>query len=269
MAIICKRCGRQYDVTLFQFGRTIRCDCGENVTQGAETVPGGVAVESESAGLGYLTPPSPDNLFLYVIRHGTTVWNQSGRIQGQQDIELSDEGRAEAERTRDVLAAVPFEGAYTSDLRRSAETAEIILRGRGLPLFKTPDLREEDYGAWSGKTYAEIARRWPDQCEARERDRVNSHPEGGESLGELRARVIAKLDEIARTCRRGNVLVVTHGGPVFVFVSHVMDPGGELRGNFTVRNCAINIVALTRFGWKLQVLNDTCHLKQCQMSESE
>jgi len=36
VAVLCKRCGRQYDVTLFQFGRTVRCDCGEEVGLGAE-----------------------------------------------------------------------------------------------------------------------------------------------------------------------------------------------------------------------------------------
>ncbi|MFH1731937.1 MAG: histidine phosphatase family protein [Planctomycetota bacterium] len=292
MAVVCKRCGRQYDVTLFQFGRSITCDCGAKLPQAAEITLGMEQAEAEAAGVGYLTPATEQDLHVYLIRHGKTVWNKSGRIQGQTDVELSGEGRAESEKVAAALAAVKFEAAYSSDLRRCTETAEIILRGprrgagppaaaghigvcsqqtltsggafnsarRDVPLVKTDALREEDFGEWAGLTYPEIAQRWPEQCEERERDRLGSRPEGGESLGELQARVVAKMAEIAARYTRGNVLVVTHGGPAFVFFSHVMAPEGKLRGNFTVKNCAINIVSHIRFGWKLEKLNDDCHL---------
>jgi probable phosphoglycerate mutase len=262
MAVVCKRCGRQYDVTLFQFGRTVRCECGEMLRGTLEVSVGGAEDEAESAGVGYLTPATERDLFLYVIRHGKTRWNRSGRLQGQTDVALSDAGRAEAERTAAALEAVTFEAAYASDLARCVETADILLGRRDVPLVTTPALREEDYGEWTGKTYAEIARRWPEQCEERERDRVDARPEGGETLGELRERIMAQMNDIAAAHPRGNVLVVTHGGPAFVFFSTVMAPHGRLGGNFTVANCAINRVAHTRFGWKIQTLNDTCHLRQ-------
>jgi len=291
MAVICKRCSRQYDVTLFQFGRSIRCECGETLPQGAEITVGQMEAEAESAGVGYLTPTTDQDLHVYVIRHGKTVWNQSGRLQGHLDIELNDEGREQAKKLAAALAGVTFEAAHSSDLRRCTETAEILLEGRcgsgpplgagpvgvclqqtltsdgafssarrDVPLATTAALREEDYGEWAGKSYAEIARQWPEQCVERERDRVNSRPEGGETLGEMQARVLAKMDEIAAAHPRGNVLVVTHGGPAFVFFSKVMAPEGKLKGNFTVKNCAVNIVARTRFGWKLEKLGDDRHL---------
>jgi broad specificity phosphatase PhoE len=286
MAVICKRCRRQYDITLFEYGHTVECECGATVSLDAEiemgktgtgegspeagrsarAAPSGEEATSndpgqpEQAGVGYLTPATDDDLWLYVIRHGRTVWNKDGRLQGQLDVELSDEGREQARKAAAALADIPFVAAYTSDLRRAAETAEIILGGRAVPLRRTPALREEEYGGWTGKTYAEIARRWPEQCEERERDRVHARPEGGETLGELQARVVAKLDEIAAAHASGKVLVVTHGGPAFVFFSKVMAPHGRLGGNFSVKNCALNIVARTRFGWKLMLLNDECHL---------
>jgi broad specificity phosphatase PhoE len=273
MAVICKRCRRQYDITLFEYGHTVACECGATVSLDAEIEvaktgtgeeragrPSNDPGQPEEAGVGYLTPATDDDLWLYVIRHGRTVWNQDGRLQGQLDVELSEGGRDEAQKTAERLADVPFTAAVSSDLRRAAETAEIILGDRDVPLELTRELREEDYGGWTGKTYAEIAHRWPEQCEERERDRVNARPEGGETLGELQARVVAKLDEIAAAHASGKVLVVTHGGPAFVFFSKVMAPHGRLGGNFSVKNCAINIVAWTRFGWKLMLLNDAAHL---------
>ncbi len=263
MAILCKQCGRQYDVTLFQFGRSVVCECGARLTRRMEIIVGKQhrSVGAEAAGVGFLVPAEANSLFVYVIRHGKTVWNESGRLQGQADVELSDEGRAEARLLAAALAAVPFDAAYTSDLRRAAETAEIILEGRDVPLTRTAALREEDYGEWSGKTYEEIVEGWPEECKARERDRVNSRPPGGESLGELEERVAAQMDEIARAHPRGRVLVVTHGGPAFVFLSKVMAPDGKLKGDFSVGNCAINVAAFTGSGWKLERLNDTCHLR--------
>jgi broad specificity phosphatase PhoE len=261
MAIACGRCGRQYDGTLFQFGRALICDCGAALPTESEQVVDRDQVESQEVGVGYLTPVTDQDLRVYVIRHGRTVWNKSGRLQGHTDVELSDEGRAQSRKAAETLANVTFEAAWSSDLARCSETAEIILGSRAVPLQKTDAFREEDYGEWAGRTYAEIARTWPEQCKEREADRVNARPEGGETLGEMQVRVMAKMDEIAATHSRGNVLLVTHGGPAFVMFSKVMAPRGRLMGNFTVQNCAINIVAHTRFGWKLQLLNDTCHLK--------
>jgi broad specificity phosphatase PhoE len=260
MAIVCGRCGRNYDSTLFQFGRSLVCDCGAAVTAESEHVVGREQVEAEEVGVGYLTPVTDQDLCVYVIRHGKTTWNKSGRLQGQLDIELSDTGRLQAQKAAEELAEITFEAAYSSDLVRCSETAEIILGNRPLVLHKTSALREENYGEWAGRTYAEIARTWPDQCRERERDRVNTRPEGGETLGEMQERVMAKMEEIAAEHPRGNVLVVTHGGPAFAFFSKVLAPDGRMRGNFTVANCAVNIVGRTRFGWKLVTLNDTHHL---------
>ena len=64
--------------------------------------------------------------FLYIVRHGTTDWNQSGRIQGHLDIPLNETGRAQARLASIRLATVCATALYSSDLLRAYETAQII-----------------------------------------------------------------------------------------------------------------------------------------------
>ena len=67
---------------------------------------------------------------LYLLRHGRTLWNEEGRLQGRTDVPLSDEGRCSALAAGAALESVPFDAAFSSPLQRARETAELILRGK-------------------------------------------------------------------------------------------------------------------------------------------
>ena len=88
---------------------------------------------------------------VYLIRHGETDWNKEGKLQGRVDIPLNAEGRHVAELTREALQEVPFDVAFTSPLKRAYETAEIILRGRGVPIIKDDRIIEVGFGTYEGK----------------------------------------------------------------------------------------------------------------------
>ena len=83
-------------------------------------------------------------LTLWLVRHGATAWNEGGQWQGWTDTPLGDLGREQALGLGPVLAAQPFGAAYTSDLRRARQTAELALSGSGLKcdLRTDPRLRE-------------------------------------------------------------------------------------------------------------------------------
>ena len=69
---------------------------------------------------------------LYLLRHGRTLWNEEGRLQGRTDVPLSDEGRCSALAAGAALESVPFDAAFSSPLQRARETAELILRGKNI-----------------------------------------------------------------------------------------------------------------------------------------
>ena len=70
---------------------------------------------------------------LYIIRHGETAWNVEGRLQGQSDTELNENGVRLAKVTAEGLKNIPFDLGISSPLRRAKHTAELVLAGRNVP----------------------------------------------------------------------------------------------------------------------------------------
>ena len=67
---------------------------------------------------------------LLITRHGETEWNAAGRIQGHTDIGLSSIGAAQARSLGERLSGLSIDAAYSSDLKRTSETAKLALRER-------------------------------------------------------------------------------------------------------------------------------------------
>src|SRR5438270_5545218 len=100
---------------------------------------------------------------LIFIRHGETDWNVEGRLQGQRDIPLNDNGRAQARRNGTAIKTAMPEAAgfdfLASPLSRSRETMEIVRAAMGLPPrhYATDDrLKELTFGDWEGLTDADL-----------------------------------------------------------------------------------------------------------------
>ena len=133
---------------------------------------------------------------LLLARHGETEWNREERYQGHADPPLNETGRAQAEQLAEQLAGEPLEAVYSSDLRRAADTAEIVGARIGLRVEREPGLREIDVGSWQGLTKAQI----------------DGRPWDGETYEHHSERVTRALREIAARHPDGRVLVVSHGG---------------------------------------------------------
>ena len=67
-------------------------------------------------------------MILYLARHGKTAWNVEHRSQGWKDIPLNEEGLLQARELAEKLKNIDFETIYSSDLKRSKKTADIICR---------------------------------------------------------------------------------------------------------------------------------------------
>ncbi len=143
-----------------------------------------------------------------LLRHAESTWNEQQRWQGWADPPLTAAGR----RAAAAWAAEPpalFDLVISSDLIRAADTAQIIAAALQLNLGEVAGgLREQDPGAWTGLTRAEIKRRWPDRL--RERPR---RPVGGETGAQVLRRVETVLAGLASRMH-ARVLVVTHTGVI-------------------------------------------------------
>lgn len=156
-----------------------------------------------------------------LARHGETDWNREKRWQGLADLSLNERGREQARTLAHELEAVPCSAIYASDLRRAHETALVIAESKGLPVTPLRELREIDFGSWTGLTRDEVKERFPDGY-TQMRARTGRGWEGGETYDEMTARVLEALRRIAREHPGDAVLVVTHSGPIRAVSAHAL-----------------------------------------------
>jgi 2,3-bisphosphoglycerate-dependent phosphoglycerate mutase len=153
---------------------------------------------------------------IWLLRHGESTWNASGLVQGQADGPLLNAaGRKQVAAVSDVVSRLPIRTIVSSDLARAQETASIIAKKLDLPWTSDVDLRERDFGYAQGKPLSHLRSDWSGVEEGRVVN-AEARPPGGESLHELSQRVDRFFRRLAEERRRGDVLVVTHGGVIRV-----------------------------------------------------
>ena len=104
-----------------------------------------------------------------MIRHGETVDNARQIMQGQTQGELNEQGREQAQRVAERLAAEPIDAVVASDLHRAIQTAEIIAAPHNLVVRTTELLRERDWGSFTGRYIPDLrGETWPDDIESEE-----------------------------------------------------------------------------------------------------
>lgn len=150
---------------------------------------------------------------LYIMRHGKTDWNAKHKLQGRTDIPLNEDGRRMAENAGKEYRNVHLDVCYCSPLSRAKETAEIVLKGRNVPIITDERLVEMSFGAYEG---IENSFEIPD-CPINEffknPEQYTTPVEGAESLSELYERTGEFLKEVVEPeLKQGkDILIVGHG----------------------------------------------------------
>ncbi len=149
---------------------------------------------------------------LLLVRHGETDWNRQGRFQGQIDIPLNANGRAQAEAAGGFLAPVPIQRAYTSSMARPRQTAEVILASHpGVPLTSTTGLVEIGHGLWEGQLEREIHEGWPQLLADWKRAPDTVQMPEGETIQDVWHRSLRTWQTIATSlAEEETALVVAH-----------------------------------------------------------
>lgn len=195
----------------------------------------------------------------YLIRHGETDWNVSGRWQGHADQPLNARGRDQARRLAERLAAdgVVFDAIYTSDLRRAFETAWQIGRVTNVPVQLYPPLREIDLGMWSGLMRHEVAERFPSEFALLEAG--HDIPRGGaESRAMLQKRVSIAIETLALQHPEATLAIVTHGGPTRALLEYAGSPPNHA---LHIGNASITVLDYVAGNWTIHSVNDMQHLE--------
>lgn len=149
---------------------------------------------------------------IYLVRHGQVEGFESKRYNGQGDVPLTGQGRAQFEMLRMRLEKKEIAAVYGSDLGRCVDGAKILAAPFMLePVFKS-ELRELHIGEWEGHTWHELQSRYPDQWQARLQDIVHYRVPGGESLFDMSRRVRPVIKEIVAAHKDQEIILVAHGG---------------------------------------------------------
>jgi alpha-ribazole phosphatase len=199
---------------------------------------------------------------MILVRHGETDWNAQRRFQGQTDVLLNAVGQRQARALGRRLAGVAPDALYASDLRRAWDTAQAIAAAGGLAVQPEPRLREIDFGAWEGLTYAQIVQRYPEAVAAWQADPSGVAPPQGEALGDLVARVRAALDALIQRHPEETALLVAHGGVLQVLLCLAFDLDPGRRWQFRLDPASVSELSVYPEGPILSSLNDTGHLRE-------
>jgi broad specificity phosphatase PhoE len=206
---------------------------------------------------------------LFLVRHGQSTWNHERRIQGQLDPPLSDEGRLQAARLGSRLAGRTFAGLYTSDLKRAAETAQLVGQAVGVAATPVAELREIYLGQWEGLRTEELAERFPDAWASWTDEPNWDLVPGGEGSAAFEARVSLALDRLFSRHPHGDVLVVTHGGVIQIALHHVVGRPGRGIFPFRIQNASVSILEKRNGRVVVGGVNDIGHLEVGSMAAPE
>ncbi|WP_028585392.1 histidine phosphatase family protein [Desulfogranum mediterraneum] len=149
-----------------------------------------------------------------LIRHSLTLWNEEQRIQGQADSPLSARGRSMAISWGEELAGFHWDRLLCSDLERAQATAALVNRRLRLPCHRDSDLREQDWGRWTGQRLARLRQEQPTLIQAQVERGWGFQPPGGESRRQILARAEQSLHRAAERWPGQRVLVVCHEGVI-------------------------------------------------------
>lgn len=149
-----------------------------------------------------------------LIRHGETDWNIEGRYQGQADPPLNSQGLLQAQNLVQELRDSSLNIIYSSPLKRTRQTADILAGSLNIPVIDEPRLMEIHQGDWQTRLRSEIEALYPELFSEWETNPWMVTPPGGEHLSEVQSRVYAALDEIIRVESHSKIGVVTHRIPI-------------------------------------------------------
>ncbi|PIQ72269.1 hypothetical protein COV86_03935 [Candidatus Roizmanbacteria bacterium CG11_big_fil_rev_8_21_14_0_20_35_14] len=180
---------------------------------------------------------------LYIVRHGETVGNVERRMFGHTDSPLTSKGVKQAQLLGEKLKNVDFSAIYSADLLRTRRTAEIITAERKLAVQTTKALRERCYGPFEGKladeAYDKAMALINNYEQLLKKAKHDSRYLQLENEEQTMGRYITFLREISIAYANKKILVVSSGGIMRVFLTHIGWGTAEELPSRCVQNMAV------------------------------
>lgn len=201
---------------------------------------------------------------LILIRHGESEANTQGIYQGQTyDTNLTALGKKQAQAAAEKVQQLPVARVFTSPLKRTFQTAQIIAREIRVPVIQDIRLLEIDHGDWGGQTKEKVAEMYPNLVKKWVQNPTQVVMPRGENLAEVQKRVMSLVAQWRREGRDRSLAVVSHDVTLRVLISHVLGLPLNAIWNFRLDNGALTTINLAGKPG-LSTLNDNGHLAGVQ-----
>jgi probable phosphoglycerate mutase len=211
-------------------------------------------------------PSKPTFTTVLLVRHGATATTGTilpGRAPG---LHLSERGLAQAEAVAARLKELNKKpvAVYASPLERTKETAAPIAKALGLRTQTERGLLECDFGTWTGKRLAMLAKR-PEWRQVQHSPSTFRFP-AGESFSEMQLRIWSTLEALAAKHRNRSVVVVSHADPIKAAVTFAQGVPLDLFQRTVISPCSISVLAFTSGTPVVLSVNNTGSLKDLSPS---
>jgi probable phosphoglycerate mutase len=203
------------------------------------------------------------SLTLYLIRHGETLYSQTGGYCGELDPELTDAGKQMAEALAVAYCSTPWEAIYVSPMKRTIATAKPLCDAVGLEMQLRDGLKEIRYGEWEGQTSEYVKAHYAEAYENWLTEPAWNAPPGGETSVQIASRASTVIAEIEQKYTNGNVLVVSHKATIRIILCSLLGIDlGRYRDRINVPAGSVNVVRFGKYGPLLEVLGDRAYMSE-------
>jgi probable phosphoglycerate mutase len=209
-----------------------------------------------------ITPPDTQfPMILYCVRHGQSVYNAEGRIQGQSDIPLSDLGHDQSRAVAKALTDFPIDALYASPLTRAYQTAEAVGNQLDLPIETDARLKEIHAGIFQDKRRIDVEKLYPEETERWISEDPDYVIPGGESRRQLMRRGSEAFKAISSNGHQ-HVAIIAHGRLLIVTIKALLGIP-PVEPPFALQNCSITRIEVNGGGrFELIAMNEVDHLAE-------
>ena len=196
-----------------------------------------------------------------LIRHAVNDYVKTGKLAGwTAGVHLNDEGCAQADALGLRLADAPLDCLYASPIERTMETAAAIAkRHPALRVAPCEEIGEVRYGAWQGKSIAELSRRkmWAVVQEYPSRAAFPA----GESMRGVQTRIVDAIESLAKKHPGQVVALVFHADLIKMALAHYLGMHLDVFQRIVISPASISVLQLGHSRPFIVSMNDTAHLK--------
>ncbi len=200
---------------------------------------------------------------IILARHGQTEWNVGEVFRGRIDIELDETGGKQAELLAEYLSDRKIDTIYSSPLKRALKTAEVIASYHKLEVEIAPGLIDFNYGEWQGLPHQEAKDRYQELYAEWIKNPHQGRMPDGESLEDVRKRVLAVVDEVTAKYE-GTVILVSHRVVNKVLICALLGLDNSHFWNIRQDTCGITTFTYENRRFILTEHNNTSYLEPLQ-----